>query len=67
LLFVFETNVEKGLISVEDLCNRRTKVGTTKDRFWGGTTHKRYILSRFWDKRPNRLHLVRGPKNSDGL
>jgi len=28
-----------------------------KINFWGRTTHKRGILSRFPDKRPNRSHL----------
>jgi len=33
LPFVFEKNVGKSLISVEDLKYARTKVGSTKDRF----------------------------------
>jgi len=33
-----------------------------KRDFWGHTTHKRGILSRFPDKRPNRPHLRGAPK-----
>ena len=44
--------------------NRRTKVGTTKDIFLRGTTHKRCILSRFSDKWPNTSHLCGAPKTN---
>jgi len=69
--FVFQNNVRKALISVEDLTqlreresllvqtlsNCRTKVRVKKIDSCGGTTHNRGILSRFSDKRPNRSHL----------
>jgi len=34
-----------------------------KIEFWGRTTHKRGILSRFPDKRPNWSHLRGAPEN----